>query len=59
MSLWNGHYACTCYHPVRRPGTQRAASRQPHDGVDLYHPEKYGLKDFRSIARNFTNNLRV
>jgi hypothetical protein len=34
MSVWNGHFECTCYHPlfvfqpVRRSGTQRTSSRQ-------------------------------
>src|SRR3984893_11412638 len=33
MSVWNGHYECTCYHPprvqpVRCPGTMFASSRQ-------------------------------
>ncbi len=27
MSVWNGHYACTCYHPlfVRRPSLHALA----------------------------------
>jgi hypothetical protein len=41
MSVWNGHYKCTCYHPLFifnqfwRSGALRASPRQ--------HPQRRGL----------------
>jgi hypothetical protein len=43
MSVWNGHYACTCYHPLLKPVEE---ARPDEREIDIPGAERTAVTDF-------------
>src|SRR5262245_23703566 len=58
MSVWNGHYACTCYHPDLKRCALRAGNVHSTDGWDdVLKPVVASARASPASARNWPNGV--